>query len=206
MAYGAPVALGNVKCDPSYIKNLTSGPLTIDVVRLQDVDAGSGWSSSICLDLCYFPSVDSVQLTIPPNDSTPLYTIFYITDVPDSQTVYFKVKNVNTPTEVGYQRFHGVTIAGYIGIQEYANLAHVSIYPSPVVAGNVFNMNITNVKAKSKEYTLLVYNIYGGIVSTIYNMKEGNNALTLQLAPGVYSYNLVSGDTRINSGTFSISK
>lgn len=205
--YGDTLAGGDLVIDGDYILNKTSNNLTIDVVRVQDVDiANSGWSSAMCLDLCYFPTVDSVQYIIPPNDTVPFIPHFYITASPDSQTIYIKIKDANNPTDVLYQRFYGVTIEGYTGIHEYANLANVSVYPSPAVSGHALNMNITNAKIKNKEFTLVVYNIHGGIVSTIHGMKEGNNALNLNLASGMYSYNLVSGDVRINSGIFSISK
>ena len=206
VCHHAPVAGGDTSCDGDYILNLTANPLTIDVVRVQDVDiAGSGWTSAFCLDICYPDFVDSVRYTIPPNDTVDFIPHFYFTATPDSQTVYFKVKNVGNPTDVTYQHFHGVTQLGF-GIHEYANLANVNIYPSPIVASNAFNMNITNVKVQKKEFSLIIYNIYGSSLSHVNHLKENNNSLNLDLAAGMYSYSLMAGDQIIRTGKLSIIK
>lgn len=200
----APQALGDIECHDNYIINKTASPLTIDVVRVQNV--GGTWTSAFCLDVCYADFVDSVQYTIPANDSTPFIPHFYIDATPDSQCIYMKVKKFDNPAEVAYNWFCGVTKVG-AGIHESAaNLADVSIYPSPVVAGTSINMNITNVKSNSKQMTLVVYNIYGDLVSEINNLREGNNSLTLDLAVGMYSYSLITADQTLRNGKISVIK
>jgi hypothetical protein len=204
--YGAPIAGNDLACDGNSIVNHTANPVLLDVIRVQDVDiAGSGWQSSFCLDLnCYAPFVDSVQFTLQPNDSSLLIPHFGVTATPDSQTVYFKIKQVAAPNLTVYQRFHGITQNGF-GVHEQSTYsADVNIYPSPILAGNDFNLNVGNVKSKSKELSLVVYNIYGSAVKTILYVKEGNNIMSLDFAAGMYSYSLISGGARIHSGKITV--
>ncbi len=206
IVYCAPKALGDTSCEGNSIINKTSNALTIDVVRVQDVNfATSGWESAFCIDVCYPPTTDSVRYTIAPSDTVDFIPHFYYTATPDSQTIYMKIKNVSNPADVAYQRFYGVTQIGF-GIHEYANLAQIKIYPSPVISGSDFNFTISNLKVHKKEFSLVVYNMYGSEVKTLTNLCAGDNMLTLDLTSGLYSYNLVSGNIRINSGNFSIIK
>ena len=205
LVYGDTLTAGDLEIDWNYILNKTSNPVTIDAVRIANVSGT--WTSAFCLDVCYAPFIDSVRYTIPANDSVPYIPHFYIDATPDSQFVKMKIKNANVPTDVAYQRFFCVTKIGYgAGMHEYANLANVSLYPSPVVANSDFNLNITNVKVQSKEFSLAIYNIDGRKVSTINNLKENNNTLNLGLAAGMYSYSLIAGDQTLNAGTFTVVK
>ena len=207
VAYSDTVSWGDIELhDGNYLKNKTANDITFDVVRVQNV--GGTWTSAFCLNVCFADFIDSVQYTLPANDSIAFIPHFYIDATPDSQSIYMKFKNVNVPTDVVYQRFYGITKIGYgAGVHEAAtNLSNVSVYPSPVVAGNDFNMNVTNVKAQSTEFSLVVYNMYGSVVATVNNLKENNNTLNLNLATGIYTYSLLAGNTRINTGEFSVVK
>lgn len=205
------VVVGNpntfdIEIDGPMILNKTAAPLDIEVVRVQNLDTSAGWLSAFCLYQCYTDAIDTGLVTIPANDSVAFIPHFYPFSHVDTQFIYMKVKNVNAPADVAYHRFYCVTQLGF-GVQESAaNLSKVNIYPSPIVAGNDFSMNITNVKVQSKDISLVVYNIYGGLVSTIHNLKEGNNSLNIDLAAGLYTYSLVAGNTRINAGKLSIIK
>jgi hypothetical protein len=208
IVYGPVIAFNDISCDGDFIVNLTANSVLLDVIRVQDVDiAGSGWASSFCLDQnCFAPMVDSVQFTLLPNDSSLLIPHFSTSATADSQTVYFKIKQVASPNLTVYQRFHGVTQTNFAVHEHSAYSANVNIYPAPIVSGSNFNMNITNVKSKSKEIGLVVYNIYGSVVKTIADVKEGNNSLSLDLASGMYSYSLISGGSTIHSGKISVIK
>jgi len=206
IAYGAPLAGGDIQCYGSYIKNKTSSPLAIDVVRVQNVNLANGWASAFCLDICYADFVDSVRFTIPANDTVDFIPHFYITATPDSQTIYMKIKNVSTPTDVAYQRFHAVTKVGFSVNDNYPNLASVNIFPSPVTSGNTFTLDISNVKTKDNDFTIIVYSTLGNAVSTVTGLKSGNNSINLNLAAGYYNYSLLAGNTKIKSGNIVIGK
>lgn len=207
LVYGDTVSGGDLGCHNNFIINKTGSPVTVYVVRVQDVSVVSGWASYMCTDgQCFPPNVDSVSITLAANDSTEFIPHFGITATADSQTILMSVRNANNLSDVAYQRFHGVTKIGYLGMYEYADLASVNVYPSPVVSGSNFNLNISNVKTKSNNFSLVVYTFYGSVVKSVNDLQEGNNTLSLDLASGLYSYSLSAGDVLINSGNFSVIK
>ena len=206
VVYGPPIAGNDIACEGNSIVNHTANSIILDVIRVQDVDiAGSGWYSSFCLDQnCFAPFMDSVRFTLMPNDSSLLIPHFNTSATPDSQTVYFKIKEVSAPNLTVYQRFHGVTQQGFGVNEEFVYSANVNVYPSPIISGNEFSMNITNVKSKTKHISLVIYNIYGSVIRTIEDIKEGNNTLSLDLSAGMYSYSLISGNARVHSGKITV--
>ena len=183
--------------------NTTPNNLDIDVVRTQDVTMGT-WQTAFCLDVCYLPSKDSGRMTMNPMEHQGLVVHFYTDATPTSDYCIFKFKNVNTPSNMYYQKFYATSQLAF-GIHEAsANTANVNIYPSPVVSGNVFTMQVSNAKT-GKEISIIVYDIYGNAVNktTVYN---GINFMSLDLPAGIYSYSLISGGEKINSGKIAVSK
>jgi len=187
------------------IVNNSASVLTLDVVRVEDDTATAGWTSAFCLATCFLPNKDSVRLTLQPNKSQGITIHFYTSAVPGNGTVRFKVKDIHSPSTAVYQRYYGSSTC--TGINEpFVNSTNATIYPSPLIAGNDFNMNITNVQNGNKEISLLVYSIYGSIVSRINNLKEGKNTLNINLPTGIYFYSLISGGVSIYSDKMAIEK
>ena len=204
LVYGEPVAGSDLSCwNGNWVKNTSGAALTVDVIRIQDDVSTPGWTSSFCFYFCQQPTIDSFQYTMPKNDSVNMAVHLIITASPDSGTVIMKLKNAADPSQYIIQRFHGVSEFG-AGVNEFGRSAQVSIYPSPVISGNEFSVNITNIK--NTELSLRVSNIYGSVVKTINNLKAGSNTLSLDLAAGIYSYSLFSENTPINSGKFPVVK
>ena len=200
----------DLECLGDSIINNTSNSLAVDVVRVQDDVGTPGWTSAFCLAVCYLPSKDSMRLVLTPHQHQNLLVHFYTSATADCGTVLFKIKDVNTPTNVAYQRYYASTQSDCAclnaGVNELsANSAKVKVYPSPLIAGNDFNMNISNVQG-SKEISLLVYSVYGSVVNKFNNLKEGNNTLNLNLPAGVYSYSLISNNVPIGSGKLAVSR
>lgn len=202
--YGAPNAGTELICSATLINNTTNTILT-DVVRVQNVipDAPD-WTSAFCMDVCYLPTTDSVRYTFLPMTTVNFTFHIYISATPDSAAGIMKFKNVATSSNTFYQRFHGVTQSG-LGVNENLSASpSVSIYPMPIVSGNVFTMNISNVK-QGKEISLWVYDMFGRVVSSS-NVISGINFMNLDLPAGVYSYNLISGSSKVNSGKIAVSR
>ena len=198
-----------IDCLGDSIVNNTAINDTLYVVRVQDDTGTPGWVSTFCLDVCYLPTKDSVRFILAPYKHQNLLIHFNTSSTPDCGTVLFKVKDKNS-SAVAYQRYYGYTTTTCVclnGVNElFANSSNVSVYPSPLVANDDFNMNITNMQNGNKEISLLVYNIYGSMVSRINNLKEGNNTLNFNLPAGIYSYSLISDNTPINSGKIEVIK
>lgn len=204
VVYGPPVAGGDIECNEGdTIYNNTASTIDIDVVRLEDV-AAAGWTSAFCLDLCYAPFVDSVRYNLPPGLHQSLIIHFYTTATADSASVYYRIKNVNVPTNTFYQRFYGITQDGF-GIKEYGYTARVSVFPSPVIAGNDFCMRVSDVKNAGASITMVVYDLAGNAVYHT-GVKQGINFMSIDLPSGLYSYSLISDNERIYSGKIGIAR
>ncbi len=201
IAYGEPVSGSALSCwVGDTITNISGSILDLDVIRVQDDCATPGWTSAFCFQTCQIPEIDSIRCTMAVGETVNMAVHLIITALPDSGTVLMKIKNASNPSEVIFQRFYGVSQLGLKANEESASRSSVTIYPSPVLAGNEFHMNITNTKSAGQNISLLVYNIYGNIVSALKNLKEGNNTLNLDLAAGIYSYSLTSSGSKFYSG------
>jgi hypothetical protein len=183
------------------IYNNTANTLAIDVVRVQD--ASNGWTTAFCLDVCYLPSKDSVHFTLQPNEHQGFILHFYTGATSDSTSALMKFKNSGTPSNSFLQRFKMSTLC--LGVNEVAgNSANVNIYPMPVIANESFSINIATAKPAAN-MQLIIYNLFGSVVKTL-NVKAGTTFLNLDLSSGVYSYNLVSENIKLNSGKIVVSK
>jgi hypothetical protein len=184
------------------IINNTAVALTIDVVRVMDVNTGT-WQSAFCTNgTCYAPTKDSVRVTLTSNQHMSFIVHFYSDATPACGDVYFKFKNVNTPSNTIYQWYHACSQLGFGVHEQNENLANVSIYPMPVIAGNYFTMNISNVKT-GKEISLHVFDIFGNEVYKA-AVFSGINSMNLNLPEGIYSYSLISGDAKLGSGKIAV--
>jgi len=185
------------------LMNLTSSNISMRVTRQKNVDVDAPtWTSAFCMDVCYLPSTDSVNYTFLPMDTVDFTFHMYTSSTADDAIGKMRWKNVTTPSNTFNADFcgatNGTTCAG-AGINSYAeNSANVSIYPMPVSSGEMFAMNVSNVKS-SGAITMVVYNTLGSVVLTK-NVIAGINLMDTNLSGGVYSYSLISGNSVINSG------
>jgi hypothetical protein len=198
--YGPPIDGSALSCwTGDLVTNISGSPLDLDVVRVQDDTATPGWKSDFCFQTCQMPEIDSIRCTLAPSEIVNMAVHLVITATPDSGTVLMKIKNVINPAEVVYQRFYGISQLGLKANEGSAFRTNVNIYPSPVLSGNDFSMNILLAK-KAGSLSLAVYNIFGGIVQSTNNLRAGNNTLNFNLAAGIYSYSLFSGSEKLTSG------
>ena len=188
------------------IINSTSNAISMRVTRQLDVmpDAPA-WTSAFCMDVCYFPTVDGVDYTFDPMD-TVNFTFHFNTasNTPDHALAKMRWKNVNNPSNTFNADFFGST-DGSLGLHDLsANTANVAMYPQPVASGEVFTMNVSNIKT-ANTISMVIYNMFGSVVSTK-KVIAGINLMNIDLPAGVYSYNMISGNTTLNSGKLAISK
>lgn len=181
------------------IKNKTAAPLDLEIVRVQNVGSLSGWASAFCVsNACYNPTVDTVSITIPANGSVGISINFYCSATPDTGSLLMKIKDVNNPTMVAYQRYHGSTMT--TGINEFASQADVNIYPSPVQPRSPFSLNISGVTNRSANLSLEVYDVLGNAAAKISALSTGNNSIALNVPQGIYFFKLVSENQQLSSG------
>jgi hypothetical protein len=176
----------------NYVTNLTDSAIIFDVVRVQDDIATPGWTSSFCFVTCQIPEIDSIRVSIAPNDSVNIAVHFIITDIPDSGTILMKIKNALNPAEVIYQRFYGISQMAS-GINSSGFIPSCSgIFPSPVRSGSVFSIRLSNMKT-TNDAVLNIYSVYGNKVSKELHLNPGINQLNCSLSSGIYFYT-VSAD------------
>ena len=174
---------------------------TVFMVRtINNLPAGLGWTSSLCLGLCALPSVDSLATTgspfpppLQPGDT--LEASVHVNNTNNIATAYIQV-------QIGTFRNPGVrTIIDYtattdptVDVEDEFNLNSYELeqnYPNPFNPSTQINYNV----GEGGLVNLKVYNILGIEVATLVNEYkpagsyrvsfDGNN-----LSSGVYIYNL----------------
>jgi len=181
------------------IINTTSSTIYMRVTREQDViPEAPTWTSAFCMDVCYTPTTDSVSYTFKPMDTVGFTLHMYTTSTPDHANSIMKWRNINNSSNTFYCSYFGSTDGTLAGINKNDNSANISIYPMPIVSGEIFSFNASNIKDK-KNMSLEIFNTLGCLVNKS-NIIEGINFMSLDLSSGIYSYRLISGNTQINSG------
>ncbi len=107
------------------------------------------WQSALCADVCYAPTVSSINITLAPNESQPFIFYFYTGAVADSGMVRVRFRNNNNNNNTVLQRFFGKTESPNSLNPNAPNL--VQIYPNPV--GNDL-MITTNMGIEGEDYFL----------------------------------------------------
>ena len=183
----------------NFLVNNTDFDIEVNVVRTKNVTT-KNWTSMFCLDVCYPSSVNSVLFTLKAH--TKQFFVFHIISdtIVGKDKATMRFENTSDQTNVFYTTFSTECVTG---INELSYQSKVNLYPMPITSGHNFNLDIAN--ANSKTIALQVFNIYGSIVKTL-SVIEGNNTVALDLPVGIYSYNLSSDNTIVNSGRLVISQ
>ena len=176
------------------INNSDSGVL-IKVMKLQK-NYPAGWSTSICIDACLPPEVDSTTFYLPPGD-TQSYTMYFYTDsLPSSGSIRMGFRNVYNQNNRFMANFYAHTTSTGITIstEEPVSFELFQNYPNP------FNPN-TNIKfnlTKPGVTTLIVYDKLGRELSRIVNgvnLIPGEHSYSFDgsnLSSGIYFYRLIT--------------
>ena len=171
------------------ITNTTASLQSLDIIRVEN-NIPVNWQTALCIDVCYTPTVDSVQVTFNANETKTFIFHFYTGVSADSGNALVKLKNVANPTETILQRFYGNTncITGIVD-NEPANRFNLTTYPNPV---SVFT-NIQFTILQTEDVTLTVYDITGKQIATLMNERKtaGTHSVlfdTQSLPAGTYFY------------------
>lgn len=116
--------------------NPTNEDVLVRVVKLQK-DLPSGWGTSLCLDVCYLPDVDTAIVPIVAGDTMPFYYYFYTT--PGDAIGYTRIglRNEHDQSNAFIRQVWGVS-QGAVGIDPAASVEPVPApYPNPS-AGPLF--------------------------------------------------------------------
>ena len=102
----------------------------VRVVKLQ-VSLPAGWQTSLCMDVCYLPDIDTAVVEIPAGDTLHFYYYFYTT--PGAGTGYSRIgfRNVNDNTNNFNRNFWGISQEPN-ALNELVPEANWSVSPNPV--------------------------------------------------------------------------
>jgi hypothetical protein len=126
VAYGAPT---DILAIHGILRNLSpTDNVEINILK-QIVNTPVDWSTALCGDICYAPTISSTDVTIAPSDSLNFIFYFYTGANADSGYVKVGFKNLNAPTNKMSQRFFGITSEPAGITENHSNT--IDIYPNP---------------------------------------------------------------------------
>ena len=93
----------------------------------------SGWTTSLCADVCFISSVDSTSVRVLAHSTQEVKVYFYSSKSMGQGTVSLSFINKNIPDNTITKDFHALTTTN-LGVTPNSNdqSASISIYPSPV--------------------------------------------------------------------------
>lgn len=146
----------------------------IRVVKLQN-ELPAGWGSSLCLDVCYLPDIDTAVISLAAGESMQFYYYFYST--PGTATGYTRIglRNESDFSNSFVRQVWGVA-EGAVGLGEASSSAMASLYPNPASALVQWSGSIPGDE-------LLVYDANGRVMLS---MPYGEVLDVGKLVPGVY--------------------
>jgi hypothetical protein len=182
-AYGVPT---DVLAIHGVLRNLSSTDNVEINISKQFINIPADWSTALCGDICYAPTVNSTNVTIAPSDSLNFTFYFYTGPSADSGYVKVRFKNLNAPVNTVNQRFFGVTFDP-LGIAE-SNISTLSIYPNP--AHN--NITVLSDLFTGKNFSVLDNS--GRVLIT--GILQNRTELQLEdLSKGIY-YLMINGQAK----------
>jgi hypothetical protein len=182
----------------SLITNLLDEEITIKIIR-QSNNIPTGWSSSLCFDLCAAPFVDTLTSVVASKQSQEFSFHFFTDGIPGSGMALLTFKTVGGIYKENHL-FSASTLVSSIGDQGPETVKQFELfnnYPNP------FN-NHTIIKASvpaAAQVTLRIYDVLGRVVYTDEEIKSsagiarflwsGSDSKDNILPSGVYFYRVV---------------
>lgn len=187
------------------VKNVSSIPQTLFIVRSQS-NLPSGWSSSLCLDFCFPPHIDSIATTsdfgsnpLQPNETRVVSLHVYTSSTtPGQGTVQLKAGTFRNPNQTIIRNFTANTFNPSSVYDE--TLVNDFIlkqnYPNPFNPATTIDWSLPN----ASWISMKLYNSLGQELETIAEgyYQSGKHStlyiLNSSLPSGIYFYQLRAGD------------
>ncbi len=110
------------------LENVGSASMKIEVKRLLN-DLPTGWSSSMCLDVCYPSAVDSTQITLGPGEKLDLILDVFTGMEPDTARIRIGMRNLEDNNNRAIMRLM-VVASNPTAISE-KELSDIMVFPNP---------------------------------------------------------------------------
>jgi len=183
------------------IYNISSGTVTIAVVRRINVLA-EGWTSSICLgELCYNESIDSVTIQLDLGGSTSCGILAWTNGVGlgTVQLDLFDLQNMDEHIIVDLNIYTGSTVGIDINSVFPKKMVLYPAFPNPFNPVTILRYNLP----KDGLVNITIHDMMGRIVRTLENSKQAAGLKSIQwnatndvghpVSAGPYLYTIQSG-------------
>ncbi len=147
---------------------LTNQSTTENVVvniQRQGTQMPSTWLTALCTDICYPPTTNSAQVTIPPGVVQAFIFYFYTDTIPASGMAQVRFTNQGNSSNQYTQRFYGSTLS--TGISELNN-SNWKIFPNPA-------MDYVRLRQQNQFENLSIFSLDARLINSY---KTGSNAET----------------------------
>lgn len=112
------------------LTNSTENDVQVRVVKLE-VDMPADWNSSLCLDVCYLPQVDTALIVIPAGTTQDFYYYFYSSPEPGTGYSRIGFRNENDINNRYMLDYWGISSGG-VGMPELHSISEgFRAYPNP---------------------------------------------------------------------------
>ncbi len=174
-----------------FIHNLTDSLLTVKVVRIKN-NIPPDWSSSLCLDVCVSPAVDTVTSVIAPDDSLGFSVTFYTADsLAGDGSVELKIFAVGT-WDTLYHKVSAMTTLLAIDDGSGAPIQTFRLFgnfPNPFNPTTTIRYQL----AERSIVTIDLFNVNGRLIERLFSGSQSAGVHNFKvnasaLASGVYYY------------------
>jgi hypothetical protein len=137
------------------LTNTGNDDILIHAQRIEN-DLPPGWETSMCIDVCYSTSTDSVVFILPASSTQQAHVYFYTSaGTPDTGHVKMGFKNLSVPTNNNFMHAFGVSEIN-TGIHGFETLSN-GMMLSPNPATDFLKLNFAN----SENSVVEIYNMLG---------------------------------------------
>lgn len=121
---------GNTITVHATISNLTANDLTLDIVRNEN-NIPSGWGTSMCIDVCLPPHVNSSVLYLPAYNTQGFTMYFYTDSIQSIGQTLIQVSNQSDASQFVSLKFYGET-SSTASIDDYVEYNKLfNVFPNP---------------------------------------------------------------------------
>jgi len=169
------------------VTNTTATSQSLDMIRVEN-NIPANWETTICIDVCYQPWVDSAQVSFGANE-TKIFIFHFYTDIsaPDSGNARVIFRTVSNPAEVISQRLYGKTNC-VLGVGDIANSdLKLSLYPNPASSFSAITFSLPYPDV----VTVSIYDLAGKRIADVGSSQKsaGSHSVPFDagaLAPSTY--------------------
>jgi hypothetical protein len=137
-----------------------------------------GWASSLCIDVCYSTSTDSIVFSLPARTTQPVHVYFYFSPTTvDRGYVRIEFRNLTDPNNQNVMHAFAITIASTAGLDKTRISPKVYVFPNPV------NSHLQVFIADKPPASVSIYNLQGQL---ILSLKETALIDVSRIEPGIY--------------------